>query len=99
MQVDRMGGKITTIRPARESETEILTDVAMSSKAHWGYDERFMASCRAELATTVDEIRDHTVRAIVDEDDVPVGYYKLIPYPDGGLELSDLFVPRFHARN
>ncbi|MGW1178013.1 GNAT family N-acetyltransferase [Kitasatospora sp. NPDC002543] len=38
------------IRPARPEEAGLLTGIALRSKAYWGYDEAFMAACRAELA-------------------------------------------------
>ncbi|HEX4904830.1 MAG TPA: bifunctional GNAT family N-acetyltransferase/class I SAM-dependent methyltransferase [Acidimicrobiales bacterium] len=37
------------IRPARPGEEAALTELAMRSKAHWGYDDAFMAACRDEL--------------------------------------------------
>jgi hypothetical protein len=37
------------IRKARPDEAGELTELALRSKAHWGYDEAFMASCREEL--------------------------------------------------
>lgn len=32
-------------RPAHPSEAEALRDLALRSKAHWGYDAAFMAAC------------------------------------------------------
>ena len=40
------------IRPARSGEAKALSDLALRSKAHWGYDAAFMAACRAELTVT-----------------------------------------------
>lgn len=37
------------IRPARVEEAAALTELAMRSKAHWGYDDAFLAACRDEL--------------------------------------------------
>lgn len=37
------------VRPARVEECALLTELAMRSKAHWGYDDAFMAACRDEL--------------------------------------------------
>ncbi len=44
------------VRRAREEEAEMLTELAIRSKAHWGYSDAFMESCRDELTITVDEI-------------------------------------------
>ncbi|MBY5992605.1 GNAT family N-acetyltransferase [Ferrimonas balearica] len=38
-----------TIRPAQADEAATLTDLAMRSKALWGYDRQFMAACSEEL--------------------------------------------------
>ena len=41
-----------TIRLARLDEAEQLTQLALRSKASWGYSEEFMAACRDELTLT-----------------------------------------------
>lgn len=40
------------IRKARADEAEALTDLSMRSKQSNGYDDAFMAACRAELTVT-----------------------------------------------
>ncbi|WP_458247316.1 GNAT family N-acetyltransferase [Streptomyces sp. MAI_2237] len=45
-----------SIRPAREEEAALLTDLALRSKAHWGYDPEFLASCREELTLRSTEL-------------------------------------------
>lgn len=37
------------IRPAQPKEAQILTDLMLRSKAHWGYDAQFMADAEVEL--------------------------------------------------
>ncbi|MCW2870403.1 GNAT family N-acetyltransferase [Actinacidiphila oryziradicis] len=44
------------IRAAALAEAELLTELAMRSKAHWGYDETFMAACRDELTMLPHEL-------------------------------------------
>lgn len=44
------------IRDARPDEAGELTELALRSKAHWGYDEAFMASCREELTVRPSEV-------------------------------------------
>ena len=44
------------IRLARREETHALSELAFLSKAYWGYDEDFMAACRAELTVTPADI-------------------------------------------
>lgn len=37
------------IRPARPGEAALLSELALRSKGHWGYDAAFLESCREEL--------------------------------------------------
>jgi GNAT superfamily N-acetyltransferase len=73
------------IRPARVDECDALTELALRSKAHWGYDDAFMAACRDELTMQPSSIP----RIDVAEDDGGrvVGMVRLEP----GV-LEDLFV-------
>src|SRR5215831_20528801 len=45
------------IRPAREDEAGELSDLALRSKAMWGYSPEFVEACRASLTVTVEDIR------------------------------------------
>ena len=57
-------GKIAfELRPARAEEAECLTELAMRSKAHWGYDADFMARCRDELTVKPEDIKCEVVIA------------------------------------
>jgi GNAT superfamily N-acetyltransferase len=40
------------LRAARATELEALSVLCLRSKAVWGYDEKFMNACRAELTLT-----------------------------------------------
>lgn len=44
------------IRHATYAEADALTELAMRSKAYWGYDEVFMAQCREELTVKPEAI-------------------------------------------
>ncbi|MEV5155034.1 GNAT family N-acetyltransferase [Streptomyces werraensis] len=46
------------IRDARPDEAGELTEPALRSKAHWGYDEAFMASCREEPTVSPSQVRE-----------------------------------------
>ena len=37
------------LRPARVDEAGLLSDLALRSKAHWGYSPEFIERCRTEL--------------------------------------------------
>ena len=67
-----------------------MSDLALRSKAYWGYDQRFLAACRAELtvhAVDVDRLRV----TVAEESGRVAGFYGLGGGPPEG-ELSFLFV-------
>jgi GNAT superfamily N-acetyltransferase len=82
------------IRPARVEEAAPLTELAMRSKAHWGYDDAFMAACRDELTMRAEFIDRIDVAEL---DGEVVGMVRLeagAPGPSGRLsgQLEDMFV-------
>lgn len=64
------------IRSALPDEAALLTRLALSSKAHWGYDEGFLEACRDELTVGHDDIERHTV-AVLEDRGVVRGFYML----------------------
>ena len=95
-----MSDSSVTIRPARRDEARRLSELALSSKAHWGYSAEFLAKVRDELSYRGEQIESADMRfAVLEVDDDAVGFYalKLLPAPD--VELDSLFVePRFIGR-
>jgi GNAT superfamily N-acetyltransferase len=88
---------MTLLRPARPDEAALLSDLAVRSKGHWGYDADFLAGCRAVLAIEPGEViaRRTTVAEV---DGVVAGHY-LIDGDPPGAELGQLFVdPPFIGR-
>lgn len=82
------------LRPARPGEAGLLTDLALRSKAHWGYDAAFMASCREELRIRPDDVVPRRL-TVAERDGVVVGLYAI----DGGppvAELGQMFVDPGH---
>jgi GNAT superfamily N-acetyltransferase len=78
------------IRPARAAEAGILTDLALRSKAHWGYDAQFLEACRDELTVAANEVTRR--RAMVaDRDGHIVGFTTLEGEPPTGV-LGLMFV-------
>jgi ribosomal protein S18 acetylase RimI-like enzyme len=65
------------IRQARRTEASGLTDLAMRSKAVWGYDDRFMAMCLEELTVRPDAIDGGEVW-VAETDDAIVGLVELV---------------------
>jgi GNAT superfamily N-acetyltransferase len=79
------------IRPAGAGEAAAISDLTVRSKAHWGYDDAFMARAAPEL--TVDEAELARLDAIVAEDDDGrvIGIAAIDPDPDPPV-LELLFV-------
>jgi len=54
----RRRGNPSGIRRARPDEAAALSELALRSKAMWGYPPEFVEACRPALTVTPDEIRD-----------------------------------------
>ena len=79
------------IRPAHLDETEILTAIALRSKAHWGYSKEFMAAARVEMTITREQLeRDRAY--VFEAGGVARGFYKLRGVTEEQVELTDLFL-------
>ncbi|SEL13546.1 GNAT family N-acetyltransferase [Streptacidiphilus jiangxiensis] len=78
------------IRPAQGIEAGILSDLAMRSKAYWGYDDAFMAACREELTLSAATIESRRT-AVAELDGRLLGFATLEGEPLEGT-LGMLFV-------
>ena len=78
------------LRRARPDEAGVLSDLAQASKAHWGYDEAFLASVRDELTFGPGDVaaRNFVVAVL---DGVVAGFYSLDGDPPHG-ELGNLWL-------
>jgi GNAT superfamily N-acetyltransferase len=83
------------IRPAKGDEAVLLGELALRSKAHWGYSEEFMDACTAELTYTPEEVAAGGFRVLEDDGDVR-GFYALIKISPNTLELAAMFVDPGH---
>ena len=81
---------MTGIRAARPGEAAALTALALRSKAHWGYDEAFMAAAAAELRWDESDLRGLIVR-VAERDGALAGFCAVDPAADPP-ELEALFV-------
>ena len=70
-----MASGTVAIRPATAAEAPALSELCRRSKAHWGYDDDFMAACVEEL--TVRPERYGANEVWVADDGAPVGLYEL----------------------
>lgn len=81
---------MTRLRPARPGEAALLSDLALRSKGHWGYDAAFLEACRDELTLRDDELARRRT-TVAELDDAVVGFGTLEGEPPDG-ELGMLFV-------
>lgn len=81
------------LRKVDPSEAELISTLAIRSKAHWGYDDAFMASCKDELSHTAVQISAaNAVYYLAEEHDEIVGFYKLEDIEKDVVVLDALFV-------
>jgi GNAT superfamily N-acetyltransferase len=80
-----------SIRPARPDEARGLSELALRSKAHWGYAPDFLEACRLALTLTPAYIEKQTV-AVLEEAGGVAGFYALCGTDDAGRELDHLYL-------
>lgn len=78
------------LRAATNDDLEALSELALRSKGHWGYDDEFLASCKAELTLTKDRLASDEI-VVADVEGEVLGYFALRLRPPGA-DLVDLFV-------
>lgn len=78
------------LRRARLDEASTLSELALAAKRHWGYDEEFLDSCRAELTFSPDDIARRRI-VVVDLGGTVAGCYSIDGEPPVG-ELGDMWV-------
>jgi hypothetical protein len=44
------------VRAGRKDEARLLSDLALRSKGHWGYDQAFLDACRSELTLAPQDV-------------------------------------------
>lgn len=65
------------IRSAKEYEHNILTDLAISSEAYWGYDREYMNKFSAVYSIS-EEFINNNPTIILEDDDNIIGFYSVI---------------------
>jgi len=86
-----------SIRRVVPEESDTLSQIAFSAKAHWGYPERWMERWRPQLTFTPDYFEaDESWAAEIDH--APIAFYTLQVRPTGAW-LENLWVsPEFIGR-
>ncbi|MDG1529238.1 MAG: GNAT family N-acetyltransferase [Polaribacter sp.] len=79
------------IVPADISDGKTLTDIALISKAFWGYSDALIERWRKELTITSNMIEEMTIYKFL-QDGKAIGFYALNPPKKRTIELEMLFV-------
>lgn len=61
------------LRDATAADAQVLSDLAVRSKGHWGYDAGFLERARSELTVTAEDVERHVLRVAVDGG-TPLGF-------------------------
>lgn len=85
------------IRSARPDECALLTQLALRSKASWGYSEQFMADCAAELTISEADVAAHEY-FVMESDGEVIGFCALQDGTGATGELVDVFVEPVRLR-
>ncbi|WP_031085297.1 GNAT family N-acetyltransferase [Streptomyces sp. NRRL WC-3549] len=78
------------VRQGRPDEAATLTALALRSKAHWGYDDAFLAACRDELTLDPADVAARRT-AVAERDGGILGFTTLEGPPPRGV-LGMMFV-------
>ena len=78
------------LRAALQNELPSLSGLCLRSKAHWGYDEAFLAACRAELTIHPDELQTTSVQ-VAERDAAVVGLAQ-VKVDGADADLLKLFI-------
>ena len=85
------------IRKAEVNEARSLSNLAIRSKAHWGYSPEFMAACENELVIAKSKLEsDRFLYMVAEGNDEELGYYALERISESEFELEALFVEPKH---
>lgn len=79
------------IRRALPAEATALSELALQSKAHWGYDASFLEKCKQELTLSEADLAAHEAYVLTRADTL-LGFYVLERLDVRRLKLSFLFV-------
>jgi len=78
------------IRRARPEEARLLSELALRSKAVWGYEPSFMARCRPSMRLEPAQLREHEYHLAepAAAPAAPLGFYGFEPEAEGlGLDM------------
>ena len=70
---------------------QLISDIAMRSKAYWGYSPEFMEACRVELTYSPSFLSENDFFVVKDQQTI-VGFYGLVKLSEMQIELEALFI-------
>lgn len=79
------------IRRAISSEAKFLSDLALRSKAYWGYSPEFIEACRQELTYSSQDI-DKNQFFVAELNTQIIGFFALETITSTTVELEALFI-------
>jgi len=81
------------IRLVKVDEADTISELALTSKAHWGYSQEFMNACKDELTYTKEMIENEEyIFYLKESNNVIVGFYVLKKINTDEVELEALFL-------
>ena len=89
--MDPTTGVAALFRRALPEEAWILSDLAFSGIAFWGYDDDIMEQCQQDLTITPKDITDNLFIIMMDQEN-RLGFYALRKEDANHVELLWLFV-------
>ena len=78
------------IRRASPNEADLLSQIALSAKRHWGYPERWMELWKPQLTFTPEYFEEHE-SWVAEVDATPIAFYTLLEQ-EGSVWLENLWV-------
>ena len=85
------------LQKASPKDASLLSNLAMRSKAYWGYSDEFMRACREELTITPDMLQNEAIHTVcAHKDREIVGFYSVEHLSSSTFELDALFVDPAH---
>jgi N-acetylglutamate synthase-like GNAT family acetyltransferase len=82
---------MNTIRPAVPDDAEAISELAVRSKAHWGYTAEQMSVFTRELVLAPAAVTAHRAH-VIEENGGIVGFYTLLKRDHDEAELEHIFV-------
>lgn len=73
-----------TIAPATVDDSALMSQIAMTSKAYWGYNSKFMQAVTPELEVSATRLRDRRFdyQLLLNQSGEICGFYALLLSPD-----------------